>query len=188
VLADAGLRPGIDEQIAAANVADAHSALTAAENDLRSSFVVLNHAMGDTKLTEYDLDPLNVPGIDASPSTVEAAIALAIKQRPEFMGSQLQESAARHSLASMQSEMMPRIDGIASIGAVNPSGVITQNKNYAVGLALTIPLYAGGFVEGRISEERQKKAAAQAQEKMLREAIALEVTRAWLDLDTRLKL
>jgi outer membrane protein len=187
-LADAGLRPGIDEQIAAANVADARSALTAAENDLSSAFATLNHAMGETKLTEYALNPLDVPSLQTGPAKVEEAIALATKQRPELAGSHLQESAARHSLASLRSEMMPRIDGIASVGAVRPSGVITQNQNYAVGVAVTIPLYAGGLVEGRISEERQKQAAALAQEKTLRETIALQVTRAWLDLDTRFKL
>src|SRR5262249_7042775 len=82
-------------------------------------------------------------------------------------------------------ELLPRFDAIASVGVVNPSAVIKNSKDYAVGLAFSFPLYTGGAVEGRIAEEKQKRAVIAAQEREAVEVIKLQVSRAWLDVQTR---
>jgi len=180
------LRSGVDLQVATANAADARTSLVAAQNSVRYSFAELNNAMGDTAMTEYTLSAeLNVTDAD-SPKSAEAAMALAVKQRPEVLSAAKQSGASDQLLKGVRSELSPRLDAIASIGAVNASSLIPEDKNYAVGIALSIPIFTGGYVEGRISEEKQRKRATEAQEQMVREAVRLQATKAWLDLQTRL--
>jgi outer membrane protein TolC len=183
------VKAGIDLQLAQANAAEADVALIAAQNDVRYAFAALNNAMGETAMTTYQLD--TVPALlstemKATPAlSVEEAMQRALAQRPELKAAARQLAAADQSIRGVRSELLPRLDAIASLGAVNPSGVIVNNKDYAVGVALSIPLYTGGLVEGRVAEEKQKREAVVAQERELQEAVKLQVARAWLDVQTR---
>lgn len=182
------LKSGVDLQLAEANAAEANVALVAAQNETRYAFAELNSAMGDTKMALYQLDADPGAGLTAvagAPASVEEAMQRALMQRPERKAAARQILSADQTLRGVRSELMPRLDAVASLGVVNPSGVIHNSKDYAVGVALSIPLYTGGLVEGRIAEEKQKREAAQAQEQELQEAIKLQVARAWLDVQTK---
>ena len=139
-------------------------------------------------MTIYGLEPADrvTPGTNEPRVNdgIEEATNRALAQRPELKSVAFQRQAADQSIRGVRSELMPRIDAIASLGAVNPSGVIQNSKNYAVGLALSIPLYTGGLVEGRIAEERQKRESVVAQEREIVESVKLQVARAWLDVQT----
>jgi outer membrane protein len=184
------LKAGVDLQLAQANAAEASVGLIAAQNDVRSAFAALNNAMGDTKLTEYTLIPSSVspapltPAI--APEAIEPILTRALAQRPELKSVALQRQAADQSVRGVRSELMPRFDAIASLGVVNPSGVIQNSKNYAVGMAISIPLYTGGLVEGRIAEEKLKRETVAALEKQTVEAVKLQVTQAWLNVQTHI--
>lgn len=183
------LKSGVDLQLSQANVAEAQSALLGAQNEVRFAFARLNNAMGETKLTEYQLQQdasLPVSGTGSQPAlTIEEAYRRAVTQRPELKSLFAQRQAADQSVRSVKSEMLPRFDAIASVGVINPSAIIQNDKNYAVGLAISIPLYTGGAIEGRISEEKQKREVAAAQEREIAEQIKLQVSRAWLDVQAR---
>jgi len=179
------LKSGVDFQIAQANAAEANTGVLAAQNEVRAAFAALNNAMGETKLTEYALTPIDLVPHAATPQTIEQVTALALAQRPELKSAAFQRQAAEQTIRGVRSELMPRVDAIASLGVVNPSGVIQNSKNYAVGMAVSIPLYTGGLVEGRIAEERQKRDITIAQEKETVEAIKLQVAQAWLNLQTQ---
>src|SRR5205085_10216581 len=163
------LKAGVDLKLAEANEAEAVAALVGARNEVRYAFTALNNAMGATAATDYQLEPVPSPGpVDNQavlPKTIEDATKRALDQRPELKSAQQQRQAAEQSIRGVRSELMPRLDAIASLGAVNPSGVIQNSKNYAVGLAVSIPLYTGGLVENRIAEERQRREVAAAQER-----------------------
>lgn len=180
---EAGLRAEVDLTLAQANLEEARVALTATENDLHLAFANLNNAMGETKLTEYRLEPPAPPSVAVPPS--DTSMRQAVAQRPELQNAAQQVISAEQSVRAAQSELLPRVDSIASVGAVNPGKLIAENKNYAVGLMLTVPLYTGGAVEGRIAEERERRAAAEAARREVEEAIKLQVARAWLNVQTR---
>ena len=139
-------------------------------------------------MTAYQLESsaaLAARQTDLHPGTsVDEDMARALTQRPELKSARLLLQAADQSIRGVRSELLPRFDAIASLGAVNPSGVIQNSKNYAVGLAVSIPLYTGGLVENRIAEEKQKREAAWAQERETAEAVKLQVARAWLNVQT----
>jgi len=181
---DAKLRSGVDLELAAANAADAKAAAIAAQGNLKIAFAELNHAMGETGLTEFRLEEAPTQPLP-SPATAEAAMDEAAKHRPEVLGAAALSRAADQTLRGVESELMPRLDAIASFGAVVPSPLISANKNYALGLALTIPIYTGGFVEGRVSEEREHRHAANARVEAVREAVRLQAARAFIDVQTR---
>jgi outer membrane protein len=183
LFADSGLKADIDAQLAKANLAEARTALIAAQNDVKTAFAALNSSMGDTKLTEYQLESPSVAA-PVLPSQIEI-VKQAVANRPELLGSQLQIRAAEQSIRAARSDLLPRIDGIASAGALTPSKLITDNKPYAVGVSATFPLYTGGLVEGRVAEEKQKRATALDAEREIEEAVKLQATKAWLNVQTR---
>jgi outer membrane protein TolC len=186
---DAQLKAGVDLQIAQTNASEANVGLIAAQNEVSYAFAGLNNAMGATSITAYQMEADSSLALSeatlAPPGSIEEAMNRAVAQRPELKSAKLQRQAAEQSIRGVKSELMPRLDSIASLGAVNPSGVIQNSKNYAVGVAVSIPFYTGGLVEGRIKEERQKREVAAAQEKETVEAVKLQVSRAWLDVKTR---
>ncbi|HLK56927.1 MAG TPA: TolC family protein [Chthonomonadaceae bacterium] len=180
------LKPGVDLQLAQADAADANVGLIAAQNEVSYAYADLNNAMGATSLTTYQLEPVASVMLAQTtpPGTFEDAIQRARARRPELKSAVLQREAADQSVRGVRSELLPRFDAIASVGVVNPSSLIKNSKNYAVGLAVSIPLYTGGIVEGRIAEEQKKRDAILAQEQEVFEAIKLQVSRAWLDVQT----
>jgi len=185
------LKAGVDLQLAQANSAEAASALTAGQNELRYAFAALNNAMGETTLAAYQLDALPIAA-NASSGTppgplpaVEEFVRRGLAQRPEIQSARLQRLSVEETVRGVRSELMPRLDAIASLGVLNPSALIRTSSNYAVGLAVTVPLYTGGAVEGRIAEEKQRRAIAIAQEREIAELVKLQVSRAWLDVQTR---
>lgn len=180
---NAGLTADVDLQLAKADLAEAQGALTVARNDVRAGFATLNSTMADTSLTEF---VLTAPQITSAPIPLpEALMTDAVRDRPEMKSAALQVEAAQHSIRAARSELLPHFDGIASVGAVNPSKLLLENKDYAVGLAITAPLFTGGAVEGRIAEERERREAAMALQRETAEAIKLQVARAFVNVQTR---
>jgi outer membrane protein TolC len=179
------LRSGVDLQVASANHADAASKLIAAKNDVRFAFAELNHAMGLTSMEEFALAEEGSSVSSSVAKSAEEAMSLAVKQRPEVLSAINQSKASNQQLKAVRSELSPRLDAVGSVGAINKSSLMSDDKNYAVGIELSIPIFSGGYVEGRVSEERQKRATALAQEQMVRESVKLQAAKAWLDLQTR---
>lgn len=185
-LVEGQIRSGVDLQIALANAAEAKSLLMAAQNELRYAFAQLNHAMGETSLTEYRLTPALTGSVeDSEPKTGDEAMDRASHLRPEVLGAQKQTRASDQLMKGIRSELMPRLDAIASVGSLRPSSLLTGDKNYAVGITLSIPIFSGGYVEGRLSEERQRKTSTIAQEDATKETVRLQAAKAWLEFETR---
>ena len=181
---DAQLKAGVDLQTAAAHTSEARVALIGAENDLRAGFADLNNAMGATSLKSFRLTP--VP--DAGPvvnGTLETFTEKALRLRPELSSADASLKAEEHTLRGVKSELHPRVDAVASLGIINPGSLIHNSQNYAVGVAVTIPVFTGGQIEGRVQEEKEKQKAAVAQRESVKESIRLQVARAWLELETR---
>jgi outer membrane protein len=182
---EAQVKAAVELQTAVAHSSEARGALIGAENDLKAGFAELNNAMGATSLQEYSLAaPLTEPTA-AMPKDLTMAIAVALKNRPEISSAMAAVKAEEHTIKGVQSELQPRVDAVASLGLINPSSLVHASENYAVGVAVTIPVFSGGQVEGRIKEEREKRKAALAQQEAVKEAVRLQVSRAWLDVETR---
>ncbi|WP_309706837.1 TolC family protein [Armatimonas sp.] len=185
LFSESGLKSGVDAQLALASVAEARGALSSAKSERLSATAALNHAMGETNLTEW---ALTLPKAETLPQTLTAALERATRQRPELTGVGLLRQSAEAAAASLKKEFRPRLDGIASIGALNPGPLIRNNQLWAVGLAMTVPLSTGGAIEGRIAEEQRRAEAAESQARELREQVRLEVTQAWLEIEAKTAL
>lgn len=179
---EAQIRSGVDLQTALANESESKSQLLAAQNDLLIAYAQLNHDMGSTTLSTPELDSIKRDSrpIDL-PTSSEEALDMALKHRPEVLSLEKQSLAASQMIKGIRNELLPRLDFIGSVGALRPSSLITTDKNYAVGVALSIPIFTGGYVEGRLSEERSKKNLVDAQAKALIEGVKLQATKTWLD-------
>lgn len=187
LFAKAELKSGVDLQLAEANSAQANVLVLQAQNAVKLSYTALNYTMGHTTEEEYVLNgssPLLDASLDNTPE--DTLIKLAEMQRPEIAVYKDLVTSEDQTIRGIQSDQKPRMDAVVSLGVARLSSLIKKNNNYSVGLAVTIPLYSGGFVEGRIEEEKEKRLAYLAQEKQVDEIIHLQVSDAWLNVQTQL--
>jgi outer membrane protein TolC len=121
------------------------------------------------------------PGADLSPD---------LEQRPEITSLDQQILARQQAAQAAQSEFGASLRFLASAGTlrVAPENQ-TANHIYAVGLALTIPLFDGGASEGNSQQQLHRAAALQAARQELLQTLRnqLERARANLALQTDLE-
>lgn len=105
------------------------------------------------------------------PTSVDAWTELAERSSPELASLQAQVETARLEIAKAESGHKPTLDAVAQWSRSNSDSVTNINSRYdnkTIGLQLSVPLYAGGYVNSTV---RQAVAAHQ------RALEALEATR-----------
>ncbi len=180
---DAGLRAGVDVDLAKASLAAAQSATISARNSVEYSYAALNTAMGLSSMASYVLD--------APPQTVEGQSSMgelwqrAVQRRPEVRAAFSRSACSRKSELAERAKGLPRLDFVASGGGIRPSDLVTSNSPYAVGVLLTIPVYTGGLTEARVAESRELTNSSLDALERLKQVVKLQVTNASLSLKTR---
>jgi outer membrane protein len=74
------------------------------------------------------------------------------------------------------------VNGVASVGKIIPPEIAPDDKPYAVGVALTVPIFTGGLVAGQVDEARRQAAAARAGRDELANQIRQQVASALANL------
>lgn len=106
-----------------------------------------------------------------TPSQVEAWVERAEQASPELQSLRAQLEAARQEVEKAQAGHKPTLDAVAQWSRSNSDTVTNVNARYdnkSIGLQLSVPLYAGGYVDSTVRQ------AVAAQE---RAREALEATR-----------
>ncbi len=186
---DAGLRSRVDLRLAELELTKAQARLSESRNALAAAFADLRYALGEEERRSYELEtspttPLPTgEGIELSQS-----IAISLKQRPELHEHSSQLRAARESVEVARSQKRPDLIGVTSLGRVNPPGFLNTSKQrdpYALGLAVSVPLFTGRRIESEVREARANLEAVEAAGAELAQGIRLQVTRAHLNLQTQ---
>ncbi|MBY0454653.1 MAG: TolC family outer membrane protein [Burkholderiaceae bacterium] len=117
------------------------------------------------------LDIAQFKAVQPVPAAVDAWIERAEQNSPELRSLRAQLEAARQEIDKARAGHLPTLDAVAQWSRTHSDSVVSVNSHYdnkTLGLQLTVPLYAGGYVS---STMRQAVAAqTRAQE-------ALEATR-----------
>ena len=119
------------------------------------------------------LAPLNVARFEAQapvPARVEDWIARAESGSPELQSLKAQLDAAREEIEKAKAGHRPTLDAVAQWSRSNSDTVTSVNNRYdnkSVGLQLSVPLYAGGYVSSTV---RQAVAAEMRAREMLEAA------------------
>jgi outer membrane protein len=198
-----GLATRVDVDLAELAVSQAQLAVVRSQNDIETAYAALGAAVGrpvppDTPLEDIAPAPTPPPApAGAQPPTtpapvppppgaipsLEEATAAALRQRPELAQAEAQARAFDRLAEAARAGGRPLLTGVASVGKVIPTPIsAATDKPYAVGMAVTVPIFTGGLVAGQVEEARRNAAAARANGSELANQVRQQVTSAIANL------
>ena len=137
----------------------------------------------DTPLTLTDsLTALDgVPG--AAPIDVDAAVALAMRQRPDVRALEAQMRAAQAQINAIHDERLPTVNAFANGGYI---GLRLSHllATYTWGIELSVPVFDGNRRGARVTEQDAALREIQVREHDLQQQVAVDVRGAVLDLSS----
>lgn len=185
-----GLASRVEVDLADVSVAQAQLAVVRAQNEVETAFAALSTAIGRPLTSTTPLEDVVPAGTPAPPPTsaallpsLEESLATALRERPELRRGTAQVRAFEHLTAAARAAKRPLLTGVASVGKVNPVPLFeATDKPWAVGVALTLPIFTGGLLEGQVEEARRNANAARGDLGELNNVVRQQVTGAIANL------
>jgi outer membrane protein len=186
------LKSKLDLDLMSIELKSAEVLLVQGKNELRAAFAALNNAMGIRGPEDYTLqDTLDI----SLPSTMlETLIEWALEDRPELLGVEERIRQADETLSSVQAMNYPTISALAMSGVIHFSDApVNQyagshpgqtNLWWGAGVTVSVPLFTGFLIQNRTAETREQKYKVEQKKVDLSNRVALEVTDAYLNLQT----
>ena len=171
---------------AEAAVAAAQEELTKAQNIEALSIAALANAMGlhpNETLKVEEFPSITETVFPDLPASLEAAINEALRQRPEILVLEAQLKAAMEGVKVAASEQKPQIGLILQYDAERQT-IMPDTGRWLAGLILTLNLFDGGSTRAIVEQAKSQVKQIDAAITELRNAIALEVTNAFLNLSS----
>jgi outer membrane protein len=186
------LKSKLDFDLISVELKNAEVQLVQAKNELRAAFARLNNAMGVRGPEDYTLEDIPVSAILSG--TLETLIQRALEERPELLSTANRIRQADEKLSSAQALNLPTISTLGMYGVIHFSDAPTNqyggahpgqtNLWWGAGATVSVPLFTGFLIENRTAEARQQKYKAEQKKIDLSNRIALEVTDAYVTLQT----
>jgi outer membrane protein TolC len=180
-LKQSGLIAGIDVLRAEVQLSTQTQRTTIAVNEFEKSKLQLARVIGLPLGQHFDLDPA-LPDLPAADMSIEDAVALGYKTRPDYQAALERVSAAESTRRSIIGDALPSVRVNADYGAIGltPSDA---RSTFAVTGAVAVPIFQGGRTRGRLLEADADIRSRRAEAEDLKAAIYYEVRAAFLDLD-----
>lgn len=186
------LKSKLDLDLISVELKNAEVQLVQAKNELRAAFARLSNAMGVRGPEEYTLE--DVPASAILSGTLETLIQRALEERPELLGTTDKIRQADEKLNSAQALNFPTITAQGMYGVIHFSDAPTNqyggahpgqtNLWWGAGATVSVPLFTGFLIENRTAEAREQKYKAEQKKVDLSNRVALEVTDAYVTLQT----
>jgi outer membrane protein TolC len=180
----AGVGVALDVTRAQSQLATVRAQLIAARNDRDRAGLDLRRALNIGLDTPMELTD-SLVNLDTANLTVDepAAIARALRDRPDLRAADEQLRAAQQSVAAIRSERLP------SLSAFGDQGLIGKTPNhllptYTYGVQLSVPIFDGFRREGRVQEQEAASRELDVRRRDLRQQASIEVRGALLDLSS----
>ncbi len=150
----------------------------AAENDLRVKRLALDQLVGRPGTAPLPLkQPVQLPPV--LPADVNTWVAMAEDQQPQVRQAAIALDVAELETRKAEAGHLPTVDLQAGYAVVrNPRGTVTtpglnsRTNNATVGVALTLPLFAGFAVQNRVKETLSLEEKARADLENARRSVA----------------
>lgn len=184
-----GDAPVTDTHEAAARARGLQAQVLAAESELQMARVVLSESTG------LPLPSLKIktPGSKAVDGGAPDLNALLVQAQDQNIGLQMQQAGlamAQQEVNKHRLSASATLDAIAVAGHDRLSGqgdfgnaTNTQNQQM-IGLSLNIPLYTGGWREGKLKESLSAQDKASAELDLIRTQVLQQTRMAWLALNS----
>ena len=180
---EAGVGIALDVTRAQSQLAAARAQLISARNETARARLELLRATGLPLDTPVELADSLSPSPNDQPPTVEAAVDVALKQRPDIHSLEEQLAASRQQVSAIRAERLPSLGVVADEGLI---GTKYQHllPTYTWGLQVSIPVFDGYRREGRVSEQSAVSREIEVRERDLRTQVQVDVRTALLDLSS----
>ncbi|MDW8028271.1 MAG: TolC family protein [Armatimonadota bacterium] len=181
-----GVATKVDLLRAETAVASAQEELTKARNGEALALAALANAMGLTPETPIQviasasIADANLPNL---PSDLKSAVDEALKQRPELKVLEAQLVAAKEGVRVAKSERRPQIGLMFQYDAERQT-IMPDMGRWLAGVMLTMNIFDGGSIKAAIDKARSDVERLEAAIAELRNGIALEVTNAFLTVES----
>lgn len=192
VLYEQQLKSKLDLNLISVELKTSEVQLIQAKNELRAAFAQLNHAMGVRGPEDYTLE--DVPLSTAQPATLESLIQHGLDDRPELMasGDRIRSADQRYSAAKALN--FPTISATGMTGVIHFSDAPANQYGgahdgftqlwWGAAAVVSVPLFTGFLIENRVADALQQKYKEEQHKVDLANKVALEVTDAYLGLQT----
>ncbi len=181
----AGVGVALDVTRAESQLAGVKAQLIAARNDEARSRLTLARALNLPLETPLTLTDSLTPGDDAvgAPQDVDAAVAEAMRQRPDVRALQAQLRAEQAQRNAIHDERLPTVNAFGNGGYI---GLRLSHllATYTWGIELSVPVFDGDRRGARVTAQDAALREIQVRERDLQQQVAADVRGAVLDLSS----
>lgn len=177
------LKSQLDVSFANANLAQVKLLLLDAQNNYQASLSLLSEILGFSGQQQYELvdaETQITPPSDAVAPLVDQAFS----NRPEIAAQSYEYQASQRFQKAERDLLLPDIRVLGAVGGV-PTGSSQLDTWYgAVGVNVNIPIFNGFLYPARAKEAALRSQAEQERLRDLKDRIANDVRRSWLNTQT----
>ena len=182
-LAQSKLKSDLDTSFAEVDLAQANLLLLDSENGEKAAIATLSAILGFSDDRDFDLVEVALP-IRVPPANADELIARALAQRPDVAALTFESRAAEKYRVAQRDQFLPELRAVA-VGGFAPYRNDHLSANYSgVGVNLAIPIFTGFRVDAEAREAELRARAAGEKLLDVRNQVARDVRKSWLDLQT----
>jgi outer membrane protein TolC len=179
-LRDSGIVAGIDVVRAEVRLSTERQRTTAAANDYEKTKLQLARVMGLPIGQAFTLSQ-RIPSIPGPDMTLEAALDLAYRERPDYLAALERLHAAEATRKAVQSEMLPSVRVTADYGTIGLQAA-TALPTFNVTGTVDVPIFEGGRVQARLAQANAELKSRIAEADDARAGVYYDVRMAFLDV------
>lgn len=179
-LRQGGLVAGIDVVRAEVRLSTERQRVTAATNEFEKTKLQLARVIGLPMGQSFELTQ-DIPYIPAPEMTLEEALGRAYRERPDYLAAQARVQEAESARKAIVGEQLPSVRVTADYGAIGLH-ISSALPTFSVVGALSVPIFEGGRVQGRLAQADAELRTKQAQAEDVKSEIYYDVRSAFLDL------
>ena len=176
-----GVIAGIDVLRAEVQLNSQTQRSTIAVNEFEKAKLQLARIIGLPIGQKFVLDS-NLPGLPPPDISLDEAVARAHRARPDYLAALERVRAAESSRQGVIGDALPSVRVNADYGDIGLSPADAR-MTYSISGAVTIPIFQGGRIRGRLLEADAEVRNRRAEAEDLKASIYYEVRAALLDLD-----
>lgn len=179
------LKAKLDLDFVQVELSTAEVDLLRAKNDLKASYATLNNTMGVTEPNEYVLEDTAASVAETRP--LESLLTISADKRPEILAVRERVRAAEQRIHAASDKRFPTLQAVGSAGDTEhlegrPN--LRAGGWWGAGVILSVPVFTGYLIENQVAEANEQYQEAQSNARNIEQAIRLEVTNAFLTVQT----
>src|SRR6185437_10452729 len=182
VLAKNKLKSELDVSFANVSLAQTQLLLLQARNSFAASTAQLAYTLGLNAANPRQFDVQEGPqATEPPPPDLSALLDQASHSRPELERQRAVVDAEHSNVSAQRASSYPTLSLLGAAGNTFSGDAHLPDKYAAVGLNVSVPLFAGGRFRAQTAEARYRERTAQQQLQVLEDGVDRDVRVAWLN-------